>query len=214
MPAPSLSPWFLFGLLVAACGPEPPRPDDTQADFSTGQGGSRIVIATSDGPPSAGSTTVTPSGTNDRTAGSAAASGGAPPTTASTTGTASSGASGVDGAGGDRTSSDAAGGASVGPGGASSDAGGGEASGGGGGGQDARETATGGELVPPIAVGALLISEYLEGSSGSDKAIELSNMSSDVLALEACQLVIYFNGKSTPGNEVPLMGELLPGTSH
>src|SRR5690606_35213885 len=81
-------------------------------------------------------------------------------------------------------------------------------------GQDAGETATGGELVPPIAVGALLISEYLEGSSGSDKAIELSNMSSDVLALEACQLVIYFNGKSTPGNEVPLMGELLPGTSH
>ena len=59
-----------------------------------------------------------------------------------------------------------------------------------------------------------MISEYVEGSSGSDKAIELSNLGSEPLALEACRLVIYFNGKSTPGNTIVLSGALPPGSSH
>lgn len=56
----------------------------------------------------------------------------------------------------------------------------------------------------------LFFSEYVEGSS-YNKALEIYNGSSNVIDLSAYSVAVYFNGSSTPGASVTLVGALAPG---
>lgn len=61
----------------------------------------------------------------------------------------------------------------------------------------------------------LLISEYLEGS-GNNKAVELSNLGSDLVDLSQYRLALYANGKpisESPTNSLALQGTLAPGAT-
>ncbi|AUU20959.1 ExeM/NucH family extracellular endonuclease [Aeromonas caviae] len=61
----------------------------------------------------------------------------------------------------------------------------------------------------------LLITEYLEGS-GNNKALELSNLGSDAVALSQYRLALYANGKpisESPTNSLALQGTLAPGAT-
>lgn len=56
----------------------------------------------------------------------------------------------------------------------------------------------------------LFISEYVEGSS-NNKAIELFNGTAAEVDLASYRLEFYFNGSSTPGTTIPLVGTVAPG---
>ncbi|WP_324025807.1 ExeM/NucH family extracellular endonuclease [Aeromonas caviae] len=61
----------------------------------------------------------------------------------------------------------------------------------------------------------LLITEYLEGS-GNNKAVELSNLGSDAVALSQYRLALYANGKpisESPTNSLALQGTLAPSAT-
>ncbi len=61
----------------------------------------------------------------------------------------------------------------------------------------------------------LLITEYLEGS-GNNKAVELSNLGSDLVDLSQYRLALYANGKpisESPTNSLALQGTLAPGAT-
>lgn len=61
----------------------------------------------------------------------------------------------------------------------------------------------------------LLITEYLEGS-GNNKAVELSNLGGETLALDQYRLALYANGRTLaagPTNSLALQGTLAPGAS-
>jgi predicted extracellular nuclease len=60
------------------------------------------------------------------------------------------------------------------------------------------------------AAGAVIISEYVEGSS-NNKAIELYNTGSSPVDLTSFRLRIYFNGSTTPGAAIALAGSLAGG---
>ncbi|PMG42274.1 endonuclease [Shewanella sp. 10N.286.52.B9] len=62
--------------------------------------------------------------------------------------------------------------------------------------------------------GALIITEYVEGSS-NNKAIELSNVGASALDLDASEykLTLFFNGSTTPGKTQILSGILNAGES-
>ena len=57
---------------------------------------------------------------------------------------------------------------------------------------------------------ALIISEYVEGSS-SNKYIEIANISDKTVNLASYALVLYSNGKTSPESTVALEGTLEPG---
>ena len=57
---------------------------------------------------------------------------------------------------------------------------------------------------------ALIISEYVEGS-GSNKYIEIANISDKTVNLASYALVLYSNGKTSPESTVALEGTLEPG---
>lgn len=67
---------------------------------------------------------------------------------------------------------------------------------------------------PPVPLGAVLITEYVEGIDGDDKAVELSNLSDDTVSLTACRLETYFNGKLESSSGTDLTIELRPQTSY
>jgi predicted extracellular nuclease len=60
------------------------------------------------------------------------------------------------------------------------------------------------------AAGAVIISEYVEGSS-SNKAIELFNTGSAPVDLSSFVVRIYFNGNTTAGSAITLDGSLAAG---
>jgi hypothetical protein len=60
------------------------------------------------------------------------------------------------------------------------------------------------------AAGAVIISEYVEGSS-NNKAVELYNTGSSPVELPGFLLRIYFNGNTTPATTVSLGGSLAGG---
>lgn len=68
-----------------------------------------------------------------------------------------------------------------------------------------------------LAVGSanadLLITEYLEGAS-FNKALELTNVSSESLDLNQYEVKVYFNGKTTANKTVTLSGTLPAGNSY
>lgn len=67
---------------------------------------------------------------------------------------------------------------------------------------------------PPVPLGAVLITEYVEGIDGDDKAVELSNLSDETVSLAACRLETYFNGKLESSSGTDLTIELGPQTSY
>ncbi|WP_394132992.1 endonuclease [Shewanella maritima] len=60
----------------------------------------------------------------------------------------------------------------------------------------------------------LVITEYVEGG-GNNKAVEISNLGTSDIDLDASQyvLTLYSNGATTPGNTATLTGTLKPGES-
>ncbi|MEM6290720.1 MAG: lamin tail domain-containing protein [Myxococcota bacterium] len=56
----------------------------------------------------------------------------------------------------------------------------------------------------------LYFSEYVEGSS-NNKAVEVYNDGAADVDLSACSVNFYFNGNTTPGNEIALSGTLAAG---
>jgi predicted extracellular nuclease len=60
------------------------------------------------------------------------------------------------------------------------------------------------------AAGAVIISEYVEGSS-NNKGIELYNTSASPVDLSRFRLLIYFNGSATPASTILLGGSLAGG---
>jgi predicted extracellular nuclease len=103
-------------------------------------------------------------------------------------------------------SSPGAGGTSTEDGGASN--GGSNESGAGGGGSGGASGGTPEPEKPP----KLLLTQYFEGT-GSDKALELTNVGSDPAKLSLCELSLYTNGGVTPYRTSPLSGVLEPGAS-
>jgi len=64
-----------------------------------------------------------------------------------------------------------------------------------------------------MASADLLISEYVEGS-GNNKALELYNSGEAAVSLDGYQVDLYFNGSTSSGRSIPLVGEVAPGGVH
>jgi hypothetical protein len=56
----------------------------------------------------------------------------------------------------------------------------------------------------------LWLSEYVEGGS-NNKAVEVYNPTAGALALDSCEVRLYFNGGAAIGNTIPLAGSLAAG---
>ncbi|MCA9570489.1 MAG: thrombospondin type 3 repeat-containing protein, partial [Myxococcales bacterium] len=64
---------------------------------------------------------------------------------------------------------------------------------------------------PPPVAGGLLFTRYLEGSSGYNKALQLTNAGGVSVDLGACSIGIYTNGAPASGAPIALSGQLAPG---
>lgn len=63
----------------------------------------------------------------------------------------------------------------------------------------------------PGGMGVLIISEYIEGSGGSNKAIEIANIGTTSMSLEGCFIRLFANGAAaTPTASIALSGTLAP----
>ncbi len=59
--------------------------------------------------------------------------------------------------------------------------------------------------VDPASVGiGLIFSEYLEGSSGTNKYVEIKNVDPADIDLSTCEVHVYSNGSATPSNTISL----------
>lgn len=67
---------------------------------------------------------------------------------------------------------------------------------------------------PPTAAGGLLFTRYFEGSSGNNKAVQLTNESGVPVDLSTCVIELYTNGSSSAGTSLPLAGSLAVGADH
>ncbi|HEY6722478.1 MAG TPA: lamin tail domain-containing protein, partial [Polyangiaceae bacterium] len=157
------------------------------------------------------------SSTGSSAAGGAGSTSDGAATDASTTGEPAGGAAGAAASGGAANGSGAAAGSDAGqqtagtPVTAAASGGAGGSDGGGFGG----EPSTTGEPPPPVPLGAVLITEYVEGVDGDDKAVELSNLSDETVVLSECRLETYFNGNLESSSGVDLTTiELRPQTSY
>ncbi|MEZ5506923.1 MAG: ExeM/NucH family extracellular endonuclease [Gammaproteobacteria bacterium] len=69
-------------------------------------------------------------------------------------------------------------------------------------------------LIPSVpATAALVISEYIEGSS-NNKAIEITNRGVEPVDLASYQLQTFFNGNTSAGLTLSLAGTLAPGATY
>jgi hypothetical protein len=57
----------------------------------------------------------------------------------------------------------------------------------------------------------LLFSEYIEGSSGNDKALEIANIGTSSVSLTGCSVTLFANGATTMTATYPLTGSLASG---
>lgn len=64
-----------------------------------------------------------------------------------------------------------------------------------------------------MASADLLISEYVEGS-GNNKALEFYNAGEQAISLDGYRVDFYFNGSTSSGRSIGLMGEVAPGGVH
>ncbi len=69
------------------------------------------------------------------------------------------------------------------------------------------------EVQAPPGTG-LLFSQYLEGSYGTNKYLEIQNIGATQLNLSACTVNIYANGSYTSTGAIPLSGTLAAGAVH
>ncbi|MCA9488537.1 MAG: lamin tail domain-containing protein [Myxococcales bacterium] len=68
---------------------------------------------------------------------------------------------------------------------------------------------------PDAAVSSILFSEYLEGSSGTNKFVEIENTGTVDFDLTGCQVRVYSNGAAAPSGTINLTAETLtPGSVH
>jgi len=220
---------------VLACGaeapPEEPRepsvPEDevsviataealsaaAAATATSGSGGtSSDSSASADTSGSSGSQATTAVATTSvtgtsATGGASAISGGSATDASTTDGSGASGAAGASAATGGAGSDSAGTGGAAGAEAVSTTSGASDGAGGG------EPTSTTGDalLPPPVPVGSLLITEYVE--SGGDKAIEISNLGPQSLSLAECRLETYFNGNVESTSGVDLNVELEPEQS-
>lgn len=64
-----------------------------------------------------------------------------------------------------------------------------------------------------MASADLLISEYVEGS-GNNKALEFYNAGEQAISLDGYRVDFYFNGSTSSGRSIGLVGEIAPGGVH
>jgi hypothetical protein len=64
-----------------------------------------------------------------------------------------------------------------------------------------------------MASADLLISEYVEGS-GNNKALEFYNAGDTAVSLDGYRVDFYFNGSTSSGRSIALVGEVAPGAVH
>ena len=64
-----------------------------------------------------------------------------------------------------------------------------------------------------MAAADLLISEYVEGS-GNNKALEFYNAGETAVSLDGYRVDFYFNGSTSSGRSIGLVGEVAPGGVH
>jgi uncharacterized protein len=65
----------------------------------------------------------------------------------------------------------------------------------------------------PVAAPELFFSEYLEGSFGNNKALEIYNPTTQTVNLSSYVVKLYTNGANTAGNTLTLTGTLSPGSA-
>lgn len=221
------------GCWVLACGSEPPpdeppessAPEDEVVVIATADAVTHAATAAASAAGGAASAATTSSGmsgqSSDRTSGVGSASAGGASsistgaTTASTVGDSTT--AGIAGAAGASCGGAEAGSGTTGerdPGAASTSPDTSGVSGGTPGGDSGAETNTTGEPLPPppVPLGTVLITEYVEG--GDNKAIEISNVSDDTVSLSECRLETYFNGSLESTSGVDLEIELAPQNSY